>query len=175
MKKIVISIVYTILFISCEKEIKHEENIQIRYFCLASDLYNNIVAQKITIEKKNQKRFIYKYNNINDTLLIENDAFYFRNELLIQIDKKDLPFNNKNITIYKCHYKEKRYGRDLYLYIDMENGLLFKDSHAFCNMTEYEVNKFHELQKKIALKQLGFKDGPFEVILPYRNYPEIKE
>lgn len=175
MKNLSILFFLIIIFNSCHENTTSQENIQIRDFCLTSNL-NRVMLSKITIiENHNKKIFIYESDNYKDTLLIQDNTFYYRGQLLKEIDKKDLSFDNKNFILYKFLFEQKRGLTDLHLYIEKENGILFQENLFTGTMTEYDIKKFHDLHKKIALKEFHFKDGPFEAVLPYRNYPEIEE
>jgi hypothetical protein len=41
-------------------------------------------------------------------------------------------------------------------------------------MTEYDIKKFNRIHEKIALKQLGFKNGKFELEFAKMDYKSVQ-
>lgn len=138
---------------------------------------SSITEYKMNVKYiRNPNKILYVYSSdMTDTLKIINNNIYYRNVILKKIDFKNIQQNNTIFTIEKYYFKSNEaHSYEMYLYINKDNGILFTEFLNSGYMTEYNTKKLNNIHKKIALRQLGFKNGKFELQFPKMDYPELK-
>lgn len=174
--KLFFYLIVILIFISCKKEEKSFSKVlkfEVRNFYFARK-YSSKKTSLLNIKKnKNQFFFIYP-NDYNDTLKIINQKMYFRNVLLKKIDSKRIKLNDSSIVVDKYFYKSNdSYADERYFFTNDQIGIIFEESIVYGHMTEYNIKKYNKIHKAIALRQLGFKNGKFELQFPKMNYPDL--
>ncbi|WP_163394185.1 hypothetical protein [Flavobacterium limi] len=178
MRYITYWILFLTLFVSCKNvDIKTIKNIEIRVFNFSeiSPNYKIFNSEMIKNVKSTGCYYVYKFDKHIDTLRYSDNSVYFNSNILKRIDSKELLLNGNPIIISKYYYEDKKnYKSDRYLFINNEEGILFIELLNSGNMIEYNIKKFSKIHKAIALREIGFKDGPFEVQYAKRNYKKLK-
>ncbi|MRX40070.1 hypothetical protein GJU43_12355 [Flavobacterium sp. LC2016-23] len=179
MRYIIYGISFLTLFLSCKNvNLKTTTtNIEIRVFNFStnSDRYELFNSEMIENEKNNEHYYVYKFDRHIDTLRYFDNNVYFNSQILKKIDTQELVDNGKPLTISKYYFENKKnYKGDRYIFICNEEGIVFIESLNSGTMIEFDVKKFSKIHKKIALKKVGFKDGPFELQYAKRNYKDFK-
>ncbi|RXR17341.1 hypothetical protein EQG63_11165 [Flavobacterium amnicola] len=173
--RLIISVAFYI-FISCkqnEESYSKSYLIKDRGFSFFDSYISKYDVRLKKVINDDYSIFIYQSDYI-DTLKIENQKLYYRNKLLKIIDSKNVKYKDSIILINKCFFENKvGRGYEMNLFINRDKGLLFTESLDYGLMTEYDIEKYHEIHKKIALRQLGFKDGKYELQFAKMNYPEL--
>lgn len=181
MQKFRLVFFYTLLLISsCRQKnelVIEDYQIMTRNFNFQNESVNLFKQNVITKKTNDFMLFVYNTQKKNDSLkILKNNKMYYMGVLLKKIDSKVLKINNSNFEIGKYYFEsEKDYRTDCYLFINKEKGLIFIESLHSGTMTEFDILQFNSIQKAIALKRLGFKDGKFELQFAKMNYPILKE
>ena len=174
MRYIIYGILFLTLFLSCKNiDLKTTTNIEIRVFNFSTnnDSYEIFNSEMIENEKNNERYYVYKFDRHNDTLRYFDNNVYFNSQILKKIDTQELVNNGKPLILSKYYFENKKnYKADRYIFINNEGGIVFIESLNSGTMIEYNIKKFSKIHKAIALKKLGFKDGPFELKYAKRNY-----
>ncbi|RYJ39600.1 hypothetical protein NU08_1269 [Flavobacterium anhuiense] len=151
-------------------------DIKIRVFNFTTNNKNYEIfnSQMIKIVKANESYYIYNFDKHSDTLRYFYSNIYFNSQILKKIDTKELVVDGKAVSISKYYYEDKKnYKADRYIFTNNEDGIIFIESLNSGNMTEFNIKNFRKIHKAIALKELNFKDGPFELKYANRNYKEF--
>lgn len=176
-KNIIKLISIALLFVSC-KDVDSKnlsERIKIRAFNFTTNRYDLFDAKVMKIEKGGDCFYNYQFDNHLDMLVFSNDDVYFNDQILKKIDDKEIYINRKIFSISKYYYENKKnYKSDKYLYLNAKLGLIFMESLSTGNMFEYDVQKYHIVQKQIALNTLKFKDGIFELKYAVKEYKDFE-
>ena len=179
MRYIVYGILFLTLFSSCRNEdLKTKTNIKLRVFNFSTNSrynYKIFNSEMIKNVKNNECYYVYKFDKHKDTLRYFDNAVYFNSQILKKIDAQELHINGETVVVSKYYYENKKnYKTDRYLFINNESGIVFIESLNSGLMTEYNIKKFSNIHKAIALKKIGFKDGPFELQYAKRSYLDFK-
>lgn len=165
------------MFSSCNNvDLKTKEDIQIRVFNFTTNNKNYEIfnSEMIKIVKADECYYIYNFDKHSDTLRYLYRNVYFNSHILKEIDTKELLVDGKIVAISKYYYEDKKnYKADCYIFTNNEDGIVFIESLNSGNMSEFNVKKFRNIHKAIALKKINFKDGPFELQYAKRNYKEF--
>ncbi|MFB9080277.1 hypothetical protein ACFFLS_11710 [Flavobacterium procerum] len=170
-----------LLILSC----KERKELSVENYLITNRMFNfqieysNTFKQRVTIMQQNDcKIFIYHdmESGKNYSLkILNNHNIIYRGVQIKKVDSKFFKINNSSFDLTKYYFEDKKdYRRDSYLFINNENGIVFTESLNWGTMAEYDIKKFNKIHKLIALKQLGFKDGEFELEYANRNYKPIK-
>jgi len=171
-----VSLLLLISFCNQKQEAsKNDYIIKNRNFNFQNKLVNKF-NQRIHVTTTDfYKLFVYENSEgTNDSLkFFKNNQVYFNSVFLKQIDAKIIKFNNVDLPLGKYYFEnQKDYRGNHIFFINNRDGLIFSEALNSGFMTEYDTEKYHNLHKAIALRQLDFKSGNFELQFATMKYPE---